>query len=472
MNGPRTDQLPPEIRLVAAVSRLLDIHQSRRAGGGAYAPDVPETAGANLFLALSIINALHEVETERGAGYIAISELANHLRQSIPDASLEDIEFCIANLKHSREIHYRTRSEAGDIVDGRTWDTTPLLDAQDGISQVRLTENARLLLRITSVRESWLYSDIEADRLIKVIERQQFQDLPGYCRSMALELASKSKQLSGALERPSLSELRTMLIGEGAGIASSLKDAARTVTRAIDLIFRKDTDEAFERWLQSPAGARMARDGITLGNLQADLHLVLQHVEALSRRFLDFIERAQKVRHEGVEPIRFLDIADRLIREGSAERIDRAESLFAEFLPWGQDQRIFHPSMLIGEADLSVANEDEPEPMHTFTLDPTAPTPQSRFAEFLARNREIVLDRLIAGPASFSEVIALGGFALEPDDSLLDFFGVYTNPGLLDFKDARIVVGLTDGTVRFSNSNYDIISTDPVMYLEQPFDPI
>lgn len=471
MSGARADQLPPEIRLVAAVSRLIDIHQSRREGGGAYVPAPHGAAGSNLFLALSIINALHEIETERGAGYIAISELANHLRQRIHDVSLDDVEFCITNLKRSREIHYRTYNDAGEIVDGRTWDTTPLLDAQDGISQVQLTENARLLLRITSARESWLYSDIEADRLIRAIERRQFQDIPGYCRSMSLDLASKSKQLSSALERPSLSELRTLLINEGAGIAASLRDAADTITRAMDLIFREDTEETFEHWLQTPAGARLDRDGITLGNLQADLQLVLQHVEALSRRFLEFIEQAQKVRHEGVEPIRFLGIASRLIRHGSAERIAWCESLFAEFLPWGQDRRIFHPSMLIGEADLSVINEDEPETMHTFTLDPTAPTPQSRFAEFLARNREVVLDRLAAGPASFSEVVALGGFALEPDDSLLDFFGVYTNPGLLDSEDARIVVGLTDGVVRFSNSHYDIISTDPVMYLEQPIDP-
>lgn len=141
----------------------------------------------------------------------------------------------------------------------------------------------------------------EGDRLIRAIERRQFQDIPGYCRSMSLDMASKSEQLSSALERLSLSELRTLFINEGAGIAASLRDTGDTITRAMDLIYREDTEEAFGHWLQTPAGARLDRDGITLGNLQADLHLVLQHVEALSRRFLEFIEQAQKVRHEGVE---------------------------------------------------------------------------------------------------------------------------------------------------------------------------
>lgn len=465
-----TESLPHDIRLIAAVSRLLDIHQSRREAGGAYVPAIPETAGANLFLAMSVIEALHEIEMDRGVGAVPIGELARHLKERIPDVTDADIEYCIANLKHGREIHYRTRSEAGEIVSGRTWDTTPLLDAQEGISQVQMTENARLLLRVTSLRESWLYSDVEADRLIKVIEREQFQDIPGFCRSMTLDIASKSKELSGAMERPSLSELRTLLISEGGGISNSLRDAADTISTAMDLIYREETEKAFERWLGTPAGARMARDGITLDNLQADLKLVLQNVEALSRRFIEFIDQAQKVRNEGVEPVPFLDIANRLILEGSEENIERVESLFAEFLPWGRDRRMFHPSMLIGEADLAVANEDEPEVMHTFTLDPSAVTSRSRFADFLARNRDLVVGRLAQGPASFSEIIALGGFVLDPEDTLLDFFGVYTNPGLLDSEDARIVVGLTGETVRFSNADYLFTGTDPVMYLEQPLD--
>lgn len=467
----QSKNLPVDIRLIAAVSRLIDFHQTRRESGGSYAPNVPETAGANLFLALSVIESLHEIEMDRGFGSVPVSELTNRLRQRVPGLTTEDVEFCITNLKQPREIHYRTRDDAGGIIDGRTWDTTPLLEAQDGLQQVQLTENARLLLRVTSLRESWLYSDIEADRLVKVIERGQFQDIPGFCRSMALDLATKSKQLSGALERPALSELRALLIGEGQAIASSLQDAGATITRAIDLIYRDTTEAAFDHWLGTASGAVMARDGITLGNLQADLQVVLQSVEALSRRFLDFIDHAQKVRNEGIEPVRFLEIAERIVSNGSEGNIERLESLFAEFMPWGQDRRIFHPSMLVGEADLSVAEKDEPEAQHTFTLDPTAPASTSRFADFLARNAEIVLARLCEGPASFSEIVELGGFVLEPGDSALDFFGVYTNPGLIEPESARIIVGITDETIRFSHGDYDIIGTDPVMYLEQTLEP-
>lgn len=466
-----TETLPADIRLIAAVSRLIDFHQTRRESGGSYAPSVPETAGENLFLALSVIESLHEIELDRGSGYVPISELYNRLREGIPQLPLEDLEFCIANLKQGREIRYRARNDAGEILDVRTWETTPLLEVQDGISQVQLTENARLLLRITSLRESWLYSDVDADRLVKVIEREQFHDLPRFCRAMTLDVASKSKQLSGAMERPALTELRSLLLREGEGISCSLKEAKETITVAMALIYREDTEKAFERWQDTPEGARMAREGITLDNLQADLQLVLQNVEALSRRFVSFIEQAQKVRNEGAEPIPFLEIANRLILKGSDDEIARVDSLFAGFLPWGRERRIFHPSMLIDAIDLSASNKDEDTALHTFTLDPNAATSRSRFAEFLSRNRDMIVARLTAGPASFSEIVTMTGFALEPDDSLLDLFGVYTNPGLLDHEDARIVVGLTDETVSFSTPDYIVTGNDPVMYLEKAIDP-
>lgn len=458
--------IPHDIRLIAAVSRLLDFHQSRREAGGSYVPVIPDSAGQNLHLALSVIEALHEIEMDRGVGYIPIVELADKVRLSLPDIGADDIEFCITNLKHPREIRYRAQDENGQFVESQTWDTTPLLEAQEGISQVRLSENARLLLRITSLRESWLYSDVDADRLVKVIERNQFQDIPTFCRSMVLDITTKRAQLAAALERPSRSELRTLLITEGDGIASSLHEAASTATKAITLIYEDHTAARYEQWLATPSGAVFARDGVSIGNLQADMKIVLQNIEALSRRFSEFIELAQTVRHEGIEPVPFLEIADHLVKTGNETTIERVESLMLGFLPWGKDDKVFHPSMLVGAADLSVKNEDEPAEKHTFQLDTSIPQATSRFSEFLSRNRDVVIERLAKGPALFSEIISLGNFVLEPGDSVMDFYGVYVNPRRLEEDGTRIIVGITNGEHNFSVDGDEYVGTDPVMYME------
>ncbi|WP_212786547.1 hypothetical protein [Ferrigenium kumadai] len=460
-----SDNLPHDIRLIAAVSRLIDIHQSRRDSGGAYVPEVPDKAGSNLFLALVLIDVLHEIEMDRGIGYCPINELASRLRKRYPEILISDIEFAIANLKQGREIHYGVPDESGNVSYARTWDTTPLIDVQEGFSQIQLTENARLLLRISAMRESWLYSDLDADRLIKALERGQFQDIPEFCRAMSLDLAAKSKQLSGVLERPSLAELRGMLIAEGERIAEALNAAALTISQAIERAFSPAIRDAFDAWSER----HQAR--FYLGNLQAEMELVLQNVEALSRRFLQFLEVAQKVKNDGVQSIQFLEIAERLVIEGSESSISRIEHLLSELMPWGIETPFFHPGILVGEADLKPDFSTDTQPLHGFTVDPSALGASSRFQDFLRRNSELVISRLKHGPLPFSELMTMTGFSLQADETPLDFFGVYASPDLLSTETQRIVVGLTDLEARFTHSGNEVACSDPMMFLEVDDDP-
>lgn len=452
------DNLPHDIRLIAAVSRLIDIHQSRRETGGAYAPDIPEKAGFNLFLALTIIELLHEIEIDRGIGFAPVSELTSKVKNRVPQVEDNDIEYCIANLKLGREIHYGLSGTDGEIKFARTWDSTPLIEVEEGFSQVQLTENARLLLRVSSLKESWLYSDLDADRLVKAIERGQFQDVPIFCRAMTLDLSAKSKQLSGALERPSLTELRTLLIAEGSSIAKSLSAAAVTINQAIDLIF---SEHIRVEWSKRPD------PGFYLGNLQADLELVLQNVESLSRRFLRFLEMAQKVRNEGGQMIRFIQIADSMVTDGTLDRINRTESLLHALMPWGVTTRIFHPSMLVGETDLNEQADVAQNQSHGFTVDPHSVGGSTRFLDFIQRNRDVLVQRLQEGPVSFSEMTALTGFVFEDGETPLDFFGVYASPGLLTSENQKIVVGLTGSLASFTHVNHKVTGSDPVMFIEE-----
>lgn len=457
------EQLPSEVRLIAAISRLIDIHQSRREAGGAYIPDIPEKAGFHLFLAISIINCLHEIELDRGAGYCPFIELIGRLRKQVPGVTDADIEYSIINLRQGREIHFGVGAHDGTVTYARTWDTTPLLDVQEGLSQIQLTENARLLLRVSSLRDSWLYSDLDADRLVKAIERGQFQDVPAFCRAMTLDVAAKSKQLSGVLERPSLAELRNILIAEGSSIAESLNVAAVTVGHAIDLIFSDRTRAQFNVWTASMG----ANQNFYLGNLQADLELVLQNVESLSRRFLQFIELAQKVRNEGGQAIRFLTIADALVTRGNSDSIFRVEHLLHDLITWGVSTQVFHPSVLSGEADLRGDLTPTQPGLHGFTVDPALAGVSSRFMDCLERNRELVLEQLEKGPVSFSEMVQLTNFSLLEGESPLDFFGVYASPKLLSSDMEKIVVGFTDLIADFPMADRQVSGSDPLMFIER-----
>src|SRR5450759_4547291 len=94
--------IPPSIIVMAATSRLIDLQHSR--GSTVYVPEPGPKSGIYTGIALLVLETLHSLETERGAGYITVTELYNFIRQSAADITLEDLEFVLLSLSKEREI--------------------------------------------------------------------------------------------------------------------------------------------------------------------------------------------------------------------------------------------------------------------------------------------------------------------------------------------------------------------------------
>lgn len=427
-----------------------------------YVPESQERAGYFLTLALLLLDALRELEMERGPAFVPVSEVLGALKKRVSTVAEEDLDFVIDSLASEREIRYGVEDGEGGLDFGLTKDSTPLVEKARGFAQVQLSENGRLLLRVSSMKESWLYSDIDAEKLVKAIERGQFGDIPRFCKMMVLEIASKNKQLSSALERPTLAELRDMLIEDGAGIASALRDAAEVVKQACTKIFDARTREEFEVW--------KARNPVSfsMGNLQTEIELVMQNVEAFSRRFVGFLETAQRARSTGGEGIPFLSIIESMTTPSSVPDLQRLEAILAELMPWGVGAGFFHPSQMVGSIDFTTLNDaEETIPVSTFNLEPDRGASHSRLMDFILRNRAKVIDRLKTRPTTFSEMISEVGFVLEVDETPADFFGVYSVPEHLDGEGFRIVVGMTGDSfdTRIAGNRYS--GSDPLMFLTE-----
>lgn len=188
-----SSELPAEVRLVAVVSRLLDFHQSRSIEGNVFVPEVPDTAAHNLHLAIALITALGQWELEQGQALVSVKFLQKLLAESVPNTDEASLEHCILSLSRAREIRFGVKTAEGIGV-ASTSDTTPLLTFDSSLRQVRLTDNARLYIRVTELKDSWLYSDLDAQRLLAALERRQFGDIPRFCREMLRDLASKARQ--------------------------------------------------------------------------------------------------------------------------------------------------------------------------------------------------------------------------------------------------------------------------------------
>ncbi|WP_232246813.1 hypothetical protein [Burkholderia humptydooensis] len=407
-----------------------------------------------------MLDTLREIEMERGPSYVAIADVFEPLRRRVSFVTADDVDFVIESLAHEREIRFGVEDGRGGIALGLTKDTTPLVEKARGFGQVQLSENGRLLLRVSAMKESWLYSDIDADKLVKAIERGQFGDVPRFCKMMVLDIASKHKQLTSAMERPTLADIRDMLVENGSGIADSLRDATDVVKRACTLIFDQRTRDDFDHWA--------SRHGVvySIGNLQTEVELVMQNVEALSRRFVAFLETAQRARTAGGGGVPFLAVIDGLTSRDSRPDAARLAALLAGIMPWGVRPGYFAPSQMVGSVDFAaLAGDDDTPPVSSFTLDPESRSSHGRLLDFILRNRALVIDRLKDGPASLSELLTTIGFVMEADETPADFLGVYSAPEHLDGEGFNIAVGITGERFDIRIGKDRFTGSDPLIAL-------
>lgn len=459
-----TNPIPPGIIMLAVSSRLLDLHQSRRQKG-IYVPDAPENAGNYMGIALLALNALRITEIERGFSYTSIEEIHSIICQQVSNVEREDLDFVLESLSKEREICYATPNQNGTFDYGNTRQKTSLVIFAESHAQIKLTENGRLFLRICDDERSWLYDDSDAAKIVTAFEHFKFYDVPSLCHSLGLELALKGQMLTDYIERPTRKEQCDILIADAKSISQNLRNAKETVQKAMDIAFSERTFTAFEEW------SALAAPAFELGNLQAELETLLRIIESVTRRFVEFLEVAQRHRDVIATNYSFLKIADNLVFNYTPASSNHLQVLMANIihpqmnLPW------FHPSGLPGQIDFYSLMDGKKAKAEkkSFDLD-TAPSPTvQRFSGFIKRYKTQILSMLRNGPVSFSEFLGSSEFELLPGEALTDFIGAYTSPNLLDPEDdgnSKIIVGLTGQEFIQKSNSKTFIASDPIIYLD------
>lgn len=459
--------LPPTIMMMAVTARLLDLHQSRRQSG-VYIPEVPESAGRNLGIALQIVGILRDIEMERGTGYVSLDELELQLSQRVEGVIREELEFVIASLAQEREIHYAVANRDCQFEYGQTRKTTSLVSFADSREQVKITENGRLFLRICEDEESWFYSDSDTRKLLTALSRNKFLDIPKLCHGIGQELAARGAMLADLIARPTRQEQTQLLVADGEGIGAMLANAKAIVREAMAIAFDDRTYDEFQKWQLSDGST----SGLELGNIQAELETLLRTVEAVARRFTEFLELAQQRRDVMVSEHHFLEMADRLVPACTPQSGQELEVFIAGILFPQVAVPLFHPSVITGEINIAdLMDEEQVKPPVAFEMSgEDQGAANLRFRDFIARHREQLYERLAAGPLPLSIIIANYSFELLPDESALDFVGVYATPEALDGDNEagpRVVVGLTGEEFSLETDTSLIVASDPIIFLAE-----
>lgn len=452
--------LPAEVRLVAAVSRLLDFHQARGSGSNVSVPEVPETAAQNLHLAISLITALGQWELEQGQALVSLKELRQLAIDDLQSVDEAALQHCVLSLSRPREIRFGVRTTEGIGV-ASTSNTTPLLMFDSSLRQVGLTDNARMFIRVAELKDSWLYSDLDAQRLLAALERRQFGDIPRFCREMLRDLAAKARQIADVSERPAYTDLRDGLIREGTTISSALREAMGLADKAMRYLFSPPVVDAFELW--------KASHGISyeLSNLQAEMERVLQATESLSRRFVRFLTDAQQAKTVRSPSIGFLELVNSLHSraEGFLEQLETAT---ADFVPWAPNLALFSPDLIAGEVNLSklYAQSLPAPPKLSFLQTDQVDNHTEQVHEFLLRNAELIVNSLKIGPKPLEELLQLEGLVYEGDEGLSDFTGAYSYPEMFEVGGQNIRIVHQDELIEVSSDSAVLVTSNPILSLE------
>lgn len=451
--------LPHDVRLVATVARLLDLHNSRRERGSrsanvAQQPQVSAAAGYYLWLGLQIIQILHRQAKQGSSGPVPIQRLHEELSRMMGAVTRSDLEYCLSFLSLEREIRYLDPTSFPMEESRLTQTPTQLLRFDKRFGQVRLSDGGRLLMRISALHQDWLYEDKDVERIPASIERGIFEDIPRICDEVIGNLRALNERLTEIEESPTFESLRNEFQERGRQYREMLNMANTALSRALTALATSATRERFERW-RSFRGIEDLEIDDALGHVEAVYHAL----HSLERHFVEFIKNIQSRRRAPLGVVRFQDVCRRLVY--SAPSHDALLNLFTDLGPWRARSAWFHEKDFVGRTDLRAVRPDAEGVVFEERAEETA---QDRFQSFLERNRAWILARLRCGPITFSDLVTETDLAFMEGEGPASFFGVFSLPDELANEEVSIFVGLSGGRMDVTVGSVRLRGDDPVIW--------
>lgn len=453
--------LPHDVRLVATVARLLDLHNSRRDRGSrstnvAQQPLVSAAAGYYLWLGLQTIELLHRRAKQGSSGPVPVSRLHEELSEKIGGIERSDLEYCLSFLSLEREIRYLDPGSLPAEESRVTQNPTQLLRFDKRFGQVRLSDAGRLFMRISALHQDWLYEDKDVERIPASIERGVFEDIPRICDEVIGNLRALNERLTEIEESPTFESLRAEFQERGQQYREMLNMAGTALSRALTALASPTTRERFERW-RSFRGIEDLEIADALSHVEGVHH----SLHSLERHFIEFIKNIQSRRRAPLGVVRFQEVCRRLVY--SAPSHDALLNLFADLGPWRARSVWFHPKDFVGRADLGAVR---PSAEAVVFEEQTEETAQERFQSFLERNRSWILARLRQGPVALSDFVKDAGLTFLEGETPASFFGVFSLPDELANEEVSISVGLSGARMDVTVGPLRLRGDDPVIWID------
>lgn len=437
---------------LAASMRLVDLYDANRDFGAAGAASVlpgrakkvdEERAGVLFDLGTAILEMLDVYEEESPGTYVLASEVYTSLRDDFPACTPEDFYFVLNKLS----LRYPLFFSRENVL---LKDTVLVERARAG-ERIRLSAKGRMALSLSEAAEDWLYSDLNAEKIIRAITRGDFGQVFKYTLSLAQAIKEASVSVIRMIELPS-AELKSQALytdnqlysGTVSKIQSIVLEAARNMESS-------EVTSRVEMWIEAHP------DDLDIDiKIRDKFSVILSTIEALSRNLSEVINAAEKSGLDGVRALPFNEAARFFAIE---EKIDIAEEVLLRAGFWCMPKSFGSVTDVL--VPIIVKNH-VPKSRASFTN--AGKVVEEFVREFVRIHGEDFLERIRENPLSLSDIFEKGLLGGANEQMLGEVIGVFVDAKAVGFKSGHFRVRL--GSSQCIRDDFDVMYSMGELFLE------
>jgi hypothetical protein len=462
---------PAWVQFLATAIRLFDAHDLRRTPGAEHISLADDTRrgssdGRFVSIAWSLLEYLRDRELEGALDFIALTDFIDESSELF-GVSKQDVQYIIVLLAAPTKLSFVDHTNG--FTRYRATTETALIEKQRRGYACRLTIGGREALGFASGYFKWVHAGVESKKLLVDLKSNDFASFYQVAIRLLDRIRQEGLEVRRALERPEVADMRRYFLEHADRYTSTIEEVLTVTNDAQVLLGTKDVLDAFDQHMTK------ASDGDSLSpTLFNDLiRNILNALGSLQRLFSQFIQDVQKRDRALIGIVRFDEMAQNLAKMpvGPATDPEFLEGMFRGIGPLRADVPGFTPLELHRTIEIKRPKEKR---VAGFRKMGAPILVLDRVEKFVARNRELLLERLRKGPLSLTEMLEDNDF-LDPRDLdyLAEITALIVSPLILKFDDidnVRIRLTIGDQKVWLLDDGWEISGTEFTMGLEEKTD--
>lgn len=460
-----TSVLPPEIQLISAVARFIDLHDSRRDYGNP-AEFTTETRRGNgdgkyLAIGVTVVSRLYALDQTSSHDYLNLNGVLSAVREQHPDVAEIDVQYVLNVLRRPAEIWYLATDDESQVKTLRSEkSSTSIIEKTDYADEYRLTSTGRSFIGLSNAAKDSLYIRGDAYNLLDSIQNNDFDETSMFADEIIRELREAILDVRTALERRGRSEVMSKYISNFDRYKKVIEGTLEVIAQAEHEIASPATMDEFIQWADNPANH--AADS-TYYSLSSHINRVRQVLEVFNRVVQELVRVSLNEDRTAVPPPAFLQFALQQVRKPVSSEIEQI--LLRQ---WGALE-LYTPfySPLEGLKAVKVKREAVEPVALSFAHDGYELVSHIGSLEFMTRYGDDIATALRSAPVRLSDAIARGWCWIDTGSALGDLIGVFSAPESLPISgEIRInmidnlrAADLPDGRLYFNDLEISIVET-------------